>query len=191
MGRWSKFEGKVHQWECHKGNKNQWIIISPYSGPYAPEGWFNIITNKDYCLSSHAVDGKITQNPCDGESNQNWRVNVQGDSVVIINQEGRVMDGEDAKRQGKIFGRVRNANTAGQNWQIENMYRDFYRIRNVQGYQCVDDMKGQKNGDVHFWNCDNSNRNTRFRFKAVQGGPAIKPEDKKEPAPKPQEKKRR
>merc|ERR1712151_966568 len=175
MGRWSRFGGKVHQWSCHDYNRNQWMIVRPYvyKAPFAPKNEFNIVTKNGFCLSSLKEGEKITQNECDGTEPQTWKAEIDGESLILRNHAGRVMDGRDPKRGGKVFGIVDKANEDynGINWVFEEIpfKKNHYRLRNYRGGQCVDDVGGRRlNFWVHFWNCHNHNRNQWFTLRDPQ-----------------------
>merc|ERR1712151_946747 len=119
----------------------------------------------------------------------------QGGSFVLHNQFGRVMDGGKAGRGWKVHGIVRKPNQKyeGINWVFEEVPSrnkiTVYRLRNAQNNSCIDDVGGKRlNFWVHFWDCNNHNRNQWLTIRESKEAP-LKPEEEKKPEEKKPEEK--
>merc|ERR1712151_276608 len=81
-----------------------------------------------------------------------------------------------------------NQKYEGINWVFEEVPSrnkiTIYRLRNAQNNSCIDDVGGKRlNFWVHFWDCNNHNRNQWLTIRQSKEAP-LKPEEEKKPEEK-------
>lgn len=159
-----------HQWTCNRRNKNQHFRIAmPMKFPKVPipSGYIQIQGPKNLCI--HAVFHKpLKQGPCNSSKSALWRFNKKGNSYIIQNKEGQVMDVFRSKTGNRvpIWGWNRS-NAANQKWNLilkKGTRKGYYLMRNLNSGKCLETRGGARSGKGYQQNPCVRSSNREFRI---------------------------
>jgi hypothetical protein len=157
-----------HIWDCSNINQNQWFRLV-YPKIY-PDGFFNIIGKKGFCVSATEHYKPLTQQKCGTADHLKWKVENHKDGLVILSKNGLAMDNlNNTNGNGnQTIGYQRN-NTSAQVWLIESVKNgNHVHFRNPYTNRCFDDTGVAVVGRTyHIWDCSNDNQNQWFSLNPV------------------------